>query len=91
MQIAQQDFQLRQQQINNEKDKVALQSQQMVQDAIKDHADNVMEVHATNAKIQSDTIKAHAEIVKANAGHKVDLVKHFSGLAHQAHAAERQA
>lgn len=77
-QAQQQDLQLRQQQINNERDKIALQSQQMVQDALNDHAKNVMDVKKVNAQLQADTMKTQAEVHKAALDNHVDLIKHLN-------------
>lgn len=99
--MAQQQQQLEQKKVQNESDKIALQSQQMVQDALENHAKNVIEVKQFNDELQADMIKSRAEIEKAKIdSHQqhglhlaqlgLDLHKHHSSMAHQANMAKQQ-
>jgi len=83
------DFQVHQAQQEIDREKLTLQSQQMVQDSINDHAKNLTDVMAMNQKLQADLLRSKTELTRAHMGHKTDLVKHISSMLHQAKTNEQ--
>lgn len=79
-QQAQMDMEVHAKQQEIDEQKLTLQSQQMVQDAIDAHAKNATDVMAMNQKMQSEIMKSQTELQRAHMGHKTDLVKHMSAL-----------
>lgn len=81
-QMMQQEMALKQQQMKNETNKIALQAQEQISDAIDSHAKNITDIKKMNMEIVTDSMKSNAEIQKAKLDNHIDLVKHFSGHAH---------
>jgi len=77
-QQAQMDYQTRLAQQEIDRQKLALQAQDMVQDSLRDHADNVLDVKRLNTDIQKQDMKSRAEITKARLDNHTDLTKHFN-------------
>lgn len=91
MQQAQMENQTKiaQQQIDEQK--LQLQSQQMVQDAINDHAKNVIDVTAMNKKLQADAIRSETELRANHVKTGTDFAKHLLSLhANKNQAAQRR-
>lgn len=77
-QQAQMDFQTHQAQQEIDKQKLALQAQDMVQDSLRDHTEGIMQVKKLNTEIQKQDMKSRAEIERAKLDNHTDLTKHFN-------------
>lgn len=75
------DAKMKQQQIDEQK--LQLQSQEMVQDALNNHAKNVTDVMAMNRKLQGEAIKSKTELAKNHINVKTDFAKHLLTLGAQ--------
>lgn len=77
-QQAQMDYQTKLAQQEIDRQKLALQAQDLVQDSLRDHTEGVMAVKKLNTEIQKQDMKSRAEITKARLDNHTDLTKHFN-------------